>query len=130
MRIESYKGRELLAGTKVFVYKNLHNRKFSIKNLETGLVVGHAISLALTDVTFKVSEAGRQRVLTEQRKNVHAGIVGTYLPEKLFNLESGTNQVSYNPYYCGVFYDVETKEDVTEASEVYFAVSGRVYYNR
>lgn len=64
---------------KVFVYYNLHKHKWSIKSLEgekKGKVIGHAEMVLLENVTPKVSEAGRQRVLREQRKNVHAGLVG------------------------------------------------------
>lgn len=36
----------------------------------------HATHLKLSDVVFRVSEAGRQRVLKEKQKNVHAYAVG------------------------------------------------------
>ena len=65
-----------VAGQKVFVYFNLHKKLFSVKDHATGLVVGHTDMIALENATFKVSEAGRQRVLREQRKNVHAGVIG------------------------------------------------------
>ena len=64
---------------RVFIYFNLHQKCLSIKALEgehRGKVIAHAHSAQLTGVEFKVSEAGRQRVITEQKKNVHAGIVG------------------------------------------------------
>ena len=59
----------------VKVYFNLHRKCYSVQ--QNGLVVGHATYIALRDVTCKVSEAGRQRVIREQRKNVHAYMVGT-----------------------------------------------------
>jgi hypothetical protein len=65
---------------RVFVYFNLHSKVWSIKALEgafAGRVVAHATYVQLRDVECRVSEAGRQRVLREQRKNVHAGLVGT-----------------------------------------------------
>ena len=65
---------------KVFVYFNLHRKCYSIKSLSgvnKGRVVAHAEKVLLRDATFKVSEAGRQRVLRTKRKNVHAGVVGT-----------------------------------------------------
>ena len=65
---------------KVFCYFNLHTHLWSLKALDgarKGLVVAHAESLELADCEMRVSEAGRQRVLQEKRKNVHAGIVGT-----------------------------------------------------
>jgi hypothetical protein len=88
---------------KVFVYFNLHRKCFSVKALEgasKGLVIKHATFVALTNVTFKVSEAGRQRVLQEQRKNVHAGVVGTLVD----SLDSvGSERVTYNPYKGSTF---------------------------
>jgi hypothetical protein len=64
---------------RVFVYFNLHSKVWSIKALEgafAGRVVAHATYVQLRDVECRVSEAGRQRVIREQRKNVHAGLVG------------------------------------------------------
>ena len=66
-------------GLKCFVYFNLHRKVWSIKALEgpnKGRVIAHSTVVEMSDCTFKVSEAGRQRVLAEKRKNVHAGIVG------------------------------------------------------
>ena len=59
---------------KVFVYKNLHKDCWSVK--QNGLVKMHTTQLVMVACKFKVNEKGRQRVLEEQRKNVHAGIHG------------------------------------------------------
>lgn len=90
---------------RVFVYRNLRKKCYSVKALEgehRGKVVGHVDFIALKDVTFKVSEAGRQRVLREKRKNVHAGVVGTTTYAGLFNK---LEKVSYNPYKASSFVD-------------------------
>jgi len=58
------------------VYKNLHNGMWSIRDAESKLVVGHAKALELVEAELKVSEAGRQRVIREGKKNVHAYIKG------------------------------------------------------
>ncbi len=91
---------------KVFVYFNLHRKCFSIKALEganKGRVVAHRDSVLLFDGTFKVSEAGRQRVLKEQRKNVHAGVVGQWdeTGTDLITIDRVTTigtAITYNPY--------------------------------
>lgn len=62
---------------KVFVYRNLHQNCWSVKSKETGRVIAHADEVNLSGVEFKVSEPGRQRVLREKSKNVHAGLAGT-----------------------------------------------------
>lgn len=64
---------------KVFVYCHVRKGCLSIRAMEgsnKGRVIAHAEQLSMRDVEFKVSEAGRQRVLSEGRKNVHAGAVG------------------------------------------------------
>jgi hypothetical protein len=64
---------------RAFVYYNLHKGCWSIKALDgsaKGRVVVHADRVLLRDCEFKVSEAGRQRVIRERKKNVHAGVVG------------------------------------------------------
>lgn len=63
-------------GRNVFVYFNLHKKVFSVKDVKTGRVIAHANTVKLQNAYPKVSEKGRQRVLKEQRKNVHAGIRG------------------------------------------------------
>lgn len=67
---------------KVFVYcntRNPKNRLLSVKALEgehKGKVVATVEQIRLCGAEFKVSEAGRQRVLRTRRKSVHAGVVG------------------------------------------------------
>lgn len=63
----------------VEVYRNLHNGKLSIRNRKTKRVIAHAKSVQLAGAVFKVSQAGRERVLRERRKNVHAVVVGKLL---------------------------------------------------
>lgn len=93
---------------KVFVYWNLHKKCWSIKELEginKGIVVGHANALILKDITFKVSNAGRLRVLKENKKNVHAGVVGTIVQIDNIQAELGLNSAYYNPYKVSTFVD-------------------------
>ena len=61
---------------KVQVYRNLHNGLISIQDLSTGLVLGHAYAVDLKRADFIVREAGRQQVIKEKRKNVHAFVRG------------------------------------------------------
>ena len=61
---------------RVQVYRNLNNGLISIQDLSTGLVLGHASAVDLQRATFIVREAGRQQVLKEKRKNVHAFVRG------------------------------------------------------
>lgn len=92
---------------KVFVYFNLHKRVFSVKALEgpqNGRVIGHRTMLAIDSPTFKVSEAGRQRVIRERRKNVHAGVVGFLTAPYDWKHEVVEwTPVLYNPYVFSSF---------------------------
>lgn len=70
-------------GVKVAIYYNLHKHTFSVKAMEGEMknkVVGYSDTLILSptnrEVVFKVSEAGRRRVLATKNKNVHAVVVG------------------------------------------------------
>jgi len=107
---------------KVFVYFNLHKKCFSIKALEgqfKGLVIGHTNSVLLSDVTFKVSQAGRSRVLAEKRKNVHAGVAGHMADSGAHDVHSrymmlGT-AITYNPYKYDSFVQRSTEQPVHSA---------------
>jgi hypothetical protein len=101
-------------GQKVFVYFNLHKKLFSIRDHATGIVVGHTNMIALENATFKVSEAGRQRVLREKRKNVHAGVLGFV---KDLPVPPPEYKAFYNPYKYDSFVDVNGQK-VSTASLV------------
>lgn len=64
---------------KVFVYFN-HARKLwslrAVNGINKGRVIAHCTRVLIRDATFKVSETGRQRVIREGVKNVHAGVIG------------------------------------------------------
>lgn len=92
---------------RVFVYRNLHKNCWSIKALEgenKGRVIYHADDVTLTDCVFRVSKAGRQRVLREKRKNVHAGVAGELIRTNvpLVRMPQMT-AVTYNPYKYETF---------------------------
>jgi hypothetical protein len=55
---------------KVFIYWNLHKLCWSVRDQQTRRVFDHVTSVVLRDCKFKVSEAGRQRVLREKQKKI------------------------------------------------------------
>lgn len=118
---------------RVYVYYNLHKHCFSIKALtgpNKGRVVAHSNNVTLTDVEFRVSEAGRQRVLREQRKNVHAGVVGTLFSKDIPMefIDSVPHEATYNPYKYNSFVDKVTLEPIRHAEYAYLD-NRRVFYN-
>lgn len=97
---------------KVFCYWNLHKFCWSVKALEgdlKGKVVAHFRELTLKDCQLKVSEAGRQRVLQERKKNVHAGIVGNFQFEYVEPTDSCV-RLRYNPYVGPHFTAIHSKD--------------------
>ena len=92
---------------KVAVYFNLHKKVFSIKAMEgekKGLVIGHSANVSIRNPVFKVSEAGRQRVLREKRKNVHAFVVGELVDYVEFDRKNDpVLDITYNPYKYSQF---------------------------
>lgn len=113
---------------KVFVYKNLTKSCFSVRSVETGKVIAHVASLQLRNARFKVSEAGRKRVLKEGRKNVHAGVEGELLidPNDFLPDEKFPVCVFYNPYNSpACFYNNKCLR-VDEAEQVLFK-DGKVF---
>ncbi len=78
----------------------------------------------MTGAEFKVSEAGRQRVLTTKTKNVHAGVAGTY--KSYTHEKRPIKRVRYNPYMNSTFVDMKGRP-VKSASLVWFDSNGRVY---
>lgn len=109
MSFIAYKNRQLDPNKPVMVYKNLHNGLFSLK--QGDLVIGHTSSVMLKNVTFRVLKRGRERVLTEKKKNVHAFICG-FVVDFSENHALKGEQVTYNPYKYSTFI---TKSDEQEA---------------
>lgn len=118
-------------GMKVFVYRNLHQDCWSVRSRETGRVIAHADEVQLSNVEYKVSEAGRQRVLREKSKNVHAGLVGTLVdfdpiggkmptyPAATFSSDPSVKpgqadpvSITYNPYKYSHFVVRHTEQPV------------------
>ena len=113
-------------GLKVFVYYNLHKHCWSVKALEgreKGRVLCHGTPVVLDHVTPKVSQKGRERVLQEQKKNVHAGLVGrlanvTDLAMADYMLGTTCPQITYNPYKYKTFVDKATETPYTGSTTV------------
>lgn len=130
------------------IYRNLNNGKVSIKDKQTNLVVGHADEVWIDKPKFIVSEAGRQRVLKEKRKNVHAYVEGEVVKTVGFvtrnggvvrdntllsPLELSTGlPVHYNPYtyshfyFCHSYDGFEMRERINSAELAYVNNYGKM----
>ena len=93
---------------RVNVYFNLHKKVWSIR--QSGKVIKHTDFICLRDVKFRVSKKGRERVLKEQKKNVHAyasGYIisfGDAVPERA---PKDARWITYNPYMNDTFVGVD-----------------------
>lgn len=108
---------------KVKVYFNLHKKCFSVQDYKTRLVIDHVNKINLVDAEFKVSESGRQRVLREKRKNVHAYVVGYISDLELENKQA----VTYNPYKYSSFQKLNEgfTEPIFKADKVLLEVENK-----
>jgi hypothetical protein len=95
-------------GTPVRVYwhwpKSLYSVQVKSRNSKgkmTWRVAGHFTFLVLQDATFHVGESGRQKVLREKKKNVHAKIHG--IVTTIDSMDSFKGLVHYNPYMTNKF---------------------------
>lgn len=106
-------------GQRVDVYFNLNKHVFSIR--VKGIVVLHTAHLVLRDVTFVVSEIGRQKVIRNRKKNVHAYARGTLVSLDLPLIHTNTREITYLPYEHNQFFYADTysdKQDVTSSKLV------------
>ena len=123
---------------RVFAYKNLNNKCYSIRAEDgkyKGKVILHTRRIWLYNCELKVSEAGRQRVIREGSKNIHAGVSGNILVLQEFvqrqepydldftgqtyarpllsidqiNFNKEWHNILYNPYTCSKFQLMDVK---------------------
>jgi hypothetical protein len=130
---------------RIRLYRNLspqyrQQRAWSVMAMEgpkKGKVVGVVDGAVLKDASFVVSEAGRQRVLRDQQKNVHAFVQGqlvrTYALDTLKkstdgdDLVQGVNvRIGYDPYRTPKMIREDCLE-VVERSPLVVASPGGVY---
>lgn len=102
---------------KVKVYWNLHKKCWSIQH--KGKVIGHTNSVLLSDCKLSVSQKGRERVLREKRKNVHAFAAGNLIGFSLDCPRGFNTHITYNPYKFGWFYNKLNGDRVDDAALVY-----------
>jgi len=113
---------------RVKVYWNLHKKCFSVQH--KGRVIEYTDHIILVNAEFKVSQAGRARVLREQRKNVHAFVVGEYYREPTsYLIFCSYTKVSYDPYKNDSFVDSQGNK-ITKSKQVVLQSFFDENYNR
>jgi len=85
---------------------------WSVKDVKTGLVIDRSANVVISGARLKVSQAGRNRVLLERRKNVHAGICGVRIKRAP---KGNWLRAQYNPYKNDTFILTDSGLVVTHA---------------
>lgn len=117
-----------LNGKRVRVYRNLHKDCFSVKCMKTGRVIAYVQEIVLKNVTYPVSKAGRERVLKEKRKNVHAFVQGIIdINNQITNLKE--NKICYNPYKKGHFFYCSNGKEIKESKITKVTMKGVFSYS-
>ena len=113
------------------LYRNLHRNAFSlqsyIKEKRGYRVLLRSKILILMDVKFKIYETGRQKVIKEKRKNVHAYVEPVWFEEVKKDIDvSRFREIYYNPYEFDSFVYKDTLEKVDTAFRV-LAYDNKLY---
>lgn len=95
-----------MSAAKYYIYKNLRTGGFSIRY--RGKVIDRLYTFSAIGVEFKINELGRQRVIKERQKNVHAFVVADKYIAKNYPILKGDlldnkGRVTYNPYTAAHF---------------------------
>ena len=104
---------------RVEVYYNLHKNVFSVRH--KGKVIAWGNRVTIENPEYVVREKGRQKVLEEGRKNVHAFVRGTLSDINNFKFGkiqqrlSEPREVTYNPYKYDSFVDGNTYQPVKKS---------------
>ena len=112
---------------KVRVYYNLHKHVYSVQHYIKGKgwrLYKHLNKVYLEDVEFKVYENGRQKVIKEKRKNVHAYVIGHLKPFKRIN---NLTSVTYNPYFTNSFIERYKKDRIHTAKAALLTTGRKIY---
>ena len=130
----------------VEIYMNI--RKFnkgepfwSVRDKKTGKVIQHKEELVVKNCWFTVQPAGRDKVRKQKRKNVHAWVNGTIMPDVRMNQGNESHypieerrHVSYNPYTYDHFEvagestpEASGGREIAAADLVHLTSTGRIY---
>jgi len=114
---------------KVRLYRNLKirdKRAWSIMAQEgpkKGKVIDIVSGAVINNARFLVSEAGRQRVIREKSKNVHAFVEGTLVSSTPLDSaprtrRAGLSPITYDPYRFSQFQRLDCNETIKTSPHV------------
>ena len=119
------------------IYRNLNKHCWSVQNrpgmgIQGWRVCCHMSALIAKDVTFLVSDKGRERVRATGRKNVHAYIwTPTILtPDQVEAHQPPLDpweEITYDPYEHDSFVTVRGSHPITSGTAVLLTPDGRAF---
>jgi hypothetical protein len=111
------------------IYRNLQNGTMSLQQKigNSWLVIGHVTNAAIAYPKFYVSQAGRDRVIREKRKSVHAWAEGQLLG--VIADSPNLKEIYYCPYSSGRFSWKETGESI-ESTNLLVVIDNQVLCDR
>ena len=87
---------------KTKVHRNLHKACWSVRRGDAK--TAHHMAVVLSNVEFRVSQAGRAKVLEKKVRSVHAYAVGeVYTAHTVASWSEHLERVRYNPYLADSF---------------------------
>ena len=127
--IEFHAGRAVTVGDYVRVHRNLNNGRWVVTattGAYKGLVVAYADTVALDDVTTKVSAAGQARVAAGGHRDVHAWLLGTLSTPTAEDLDA-RRVVTYRPHIAPEFIYADTGDHIATVARVVFRTDSKAY---
>jgi hypothetical protein len=102
-------------GHPIRVYRNLNNGRMSLQSKQgsSWKVVGHVENCVISSVKFHIGESGRQKVIRERCKNVHAWGQGMLVAEFDERVKAPV-ALSYNPYTDTTFKQRHTDNAIVQ----------------
>lgn len=99
---------------------------YSIRDVKTKLVLGHASRILLSGCKFVVSEASRNRILQKQQRNICGWVEGNFGVLHAGDDEIFTNgfKVKFDPYENETFIFQDTGRCILSANLVYINEQG------
>jgi len=100
--VYSFKGRTIDLSEPILIYRNLTKKGVWYSIRQGNVVVAHAQRLCVSNCKFLVNQKGRERVVRNKKKEVHAFIKGKYSTSGMGTTASENDLravIRYNPYY-------------------------------
>jgi len=120
------------------IYFNLHKKCYSVQAWDADKkgwrLYQHAHAVHVKDAKMQVNEKGRQRVIKEKRKNVHAFVVAPFAEKISKKKGNGPNVrmrevCKYNPYKYDSFVNHKTEKPIHKLDEAVLRF-GLIFYEK